>query len=253
MNRFSTVLLGAVTSLVLGCGVGVSDDAARSSQALQGVDDNGTVLTVVPSATVVSCTAAGTANVAFSGTLSTNGSVDSVEVTASVDGAAPVLLQTIQPQDFTHDGRTKTAPYAASLSLTNGSYATELCFTQSGAQGRTPKKVCAPSETVTVACVATCADVEPFGNLVGNPSLCKGNGPPNIPVHVRGDFGDAATLTISGPNGFTHAAAMRHAGDSCNYQYNWANTSDGGAGTYAFTVEGNGRQLVFSADLHCAN
>lgn len=250
-RRLPRLSLAAVASLLVGCGTELSDDLRSSSQAIGA--NNGTALSVAVSATAVNCTSSSGADVVFSGVLTTTGSVDSTLITASVDGGARQLLHTIQPQDFVHQqGGDKTAAYSVTLPLTNGSYNVELCFTQSGSQGREPKEVCAPVEAIAVACATSCSAMEPFGNLVGNPSLCKGKGPPHVPVHVRGDFGENATVTISGPNGFTHQGAMNHAGDSCNYHYNWANASNGGAGTYTFTVDGDGNQLVFTADLHCA-
>jgi hypothetical protein len=159
----------------------------------------------------------------------------------------------IQPQDYSHEGRIKTAGYALSVSLPNGEHTVQVCFTQSGAQGREPKTTCAAPVTVIVDCAPdnVCEGQQPFGNLVGNPSLCNGNGPPHIPVHVRGDFVEAPALTISGPDGFTHSASMNHAGESCNYHYNWDPASNGGAGTYTFTVAGNGNTLSFTAQLRC--
>jgi hypothetical protein len=84
----------------------------------------------------------------------------------------------------------------------------------SGAQGREPKEFCTAPITVVVAC-DTCAKEGPFGDIVGNPDLCNGNGPPHIPVHVSGDLGDSAALAIDGPGGYHLDATMDHAGDSC--------------------------------------
>ena len=168
-----------------------------------------------------------------------------------VDGGTATQVGVIEPQDFTGDGRDKTADYSVSLSLDSGTHEVVLCFTQSGAQGRKPKEFCTAPITVVVAC-DTCAKEGPFGDIVGNPDLCNGGGPPHVPVHVSGDLGDSAALAIDGPNGYHLDATMDHAGDSCIYQFNWDTTGNGGAGTYSFTVTGaNGTSLSFTADLKC--
>lgn len=263
MTTLRTLLLGALVVLFTACGgsAGQGEGGATGSgnQSTLNVGDEfptdeGTALSVTASVAGQTCTSETQAQVSFSGTVSTTGSVDSVIITAKVDAADAVTLDTLEPQDFTHDGRDKTATYSVSLDLTNGTHTVVLCFTQSGAQGREPKTTCADPLTVTVDCAPknVCEDAAPFGDVVGNPSLCNGKAPNHVPVHVRGDFGDAPTLSISGPNGFTFATEMMHAGDSCNYQYNWATDgNNGGAGTYAFTVTGNGHTLTFSAELHC--
>jgi hypothetical protein len=229
-----------------------SQQAVKAGAAARG-EDQGTSLSATAATTATTCTSEEEAQVDIGGTVTSTGSVDSVIITVSVDGGAPAQMGLIQPQDYSHDGRIKTASYSLSLSLPNGEHTIQVCFTQSGSQGREPKTVCAAPVTVVVDCAPdnVCEGQEPFGNLVGNPSLCTGRGPPHIPVHVRGDFGEDASLTISGPGGFTHSAAMNHAGESCVYQYNWDAGSNGGAGTYTFTVAGNGRTLSFTAALSC--
>lgn len=189
--------------------------------------------------------------VIIGGTLTTTGSVDSVEIRASIDGGEEDLVGLILPQDFVHDGRIKTAEYAVTISLPSGTHSVEICFYQSGSQGREPKQTCADPVTVVVDCEANCRGTGFFGDLVGNPSLCRGNGPPHIPVHVKGDLGDAPSLFISGPNSYTHQATMNHAGESCVYQYNWDTEGNGGAGQYTFTVTGNSNTFTFTATLHC--
>ncbi len=219
-----------------------------------GRDDQGTSLSATAAVAGTTCNSDGAgAQVDLTGTVSTTGSVDSVVITAAIDGGAPAQVGFLSPQDFVHDGRNKTATYSVSLSVPNGEHTLLMCFTQSGSQGREPKTTCAAPLTVIIDCApdSVCEDQEPFGNLVGNPSLCTGRGPPHIPVHVRGDFGEEPSLTIAGPSGFTHSAAMNHAGESCNYHYNWDAESNGGAGTYTFTVSGNGHTLSFTAELYC--
>jgi hypothetical protein len=219
-------------------------------------EDNGTELTATAEVTGTTCTSETEAQVSLGGVVSTTGSVDSVIITAAIDGGDRVELTTLDPQDFEHDGRNKTATYAVSVALPNGTHTVEICFTQSGSQGREPKTTCATPVTVVVDCAPeqnVCADAEPFGDIVGNPSLCKGNGTPHVPVHVRGDFGEEAVIRISGPNGFSLTGAMNHAGESCNSHYNWdtQDNNHGGTGTYTFTVTGNGQTLTFTAELQC--
>lgn len=258
--RLKTLAVCSALSLLAACG-GVEQetetlpDLAQHAQEVKagGRTDQGTSLSATAAATAITCTSEEEAQVDLAGTVTTTGSVDSVIITAAVDGGAPVEMGLIRPQDFEHDGRIKTAAYALSLSLPNGEHSIQVCFTQSGSQGREPKMTCAAPVVVVVDCAPdnVCEGEEPFGNLVGNPSLCTGRGPPHIPVHVRGDFGEAPALTISGPEGFGHSAAMNHAGESCNYQYNWDAEANGGAGTYTFTVTGNGHTLSFTAELAC--
>lgn len=244
--------------LLFGCGP-IGSGASSQSNARAAVaastattqTDDGTALSATAQLDSVTCSK-GNGTAALSGTVSTTGSVDSVEISAQVDGGAAANVGVIEPQAFQHDGRVKTAAYAVNVSLADGTHQVTLCFTQSGAQGRTPKQVCAAPVSVSVACEASsCAGMEPFGDLVGNPSLCRGNGPPHIPVHVKGDFGDAPTLEISGPGEYGESVSMNHAGQSCVYQYNWDTRGNGGAGTYTFSVTGNGQTLRFTADLEC--
>jgi len=246
-------------SFLAACGTTQEEETQELSQRADEVKtaargtDNGTSLSATAAVTANTCTSEEEAQVDLGGVVTTTGSVDSVIITAAVDGGAPVQMGLIRPQDFAHDGRIKTASYALSLSLPNGEHTVQVCFTQSGSQGREPKATCAAPVTVVVDCAPdnVCEGTEPFGNLVGNPNLCNGNGPPHIPVHVRGDFGESPSLTISGPGGFSHSAVMNHAGESCNYHYNWNTSPHGGAGTYTFTVTGNGQTLSFTAALRC--
>lgn len=225
--------------------------STASSHVTRQQDDDGTALTATATAGAPVCRADGTAQVTLTGTVTSTGSVDSVEITAAVDGGAATQVGTIEPQDFSGSGRDKTADYSVSLSLDSGTHEIVLCFLQSGAPGREPKQFCTAPITVVVAC-EDCTKEGPFGDIVGNPNLCNGNGPPHVPVHVRGDFGDTAALAIDGPGGYHLDATMDHAGNSCIYQYNWDTAGNGGAGTYTFTVTGaNGKTLTFTADLKC--
>jgi hypothetical protein len=193
----------------------------------------------------------GTGSVTIEGTLTTTGSVDSVEITASVNGATATLVGTIEPQDFTHEGRIKWAPYSITIDgLPNGTDTVQVCFDQSGSQGREPKHTCADVVVVVVNC-SVCSGTGFFGDLVGNTNLCQGNGPPHIPVHVKGDLGESPALTITGPNGYSFHAFMNHSGESCVYQYNWDTAGNGGAGDYTFAVSGGGNSYSFTATLRC--
>lgn len=261
MSARRTILsMCCALSLLAACGVPTDEEQGlelqQSQEAVKAAargEDNGTSLSATAANTATTCTSEEAAQVDIGGTLTSTGSVDSAIITVSVDGGEATQMGIIQPEDFSHDGRIKTASYALSLSLANGEHSVQVCFTQSGSQGREPKQVCAAPVTVVVDCAPdnVCEGMEPFGNLVGNPSLCTGRGPPHIPVHVRGDFGEDPALTIAGPEGFSFSAAMNHAGESCVYQYNWDAESNGGAGTYTFTVTGNGHTLSFTAELAC--
>lgn len=243
------------------CGVDMEEQAPSLGQHTAAIKaastggDQGTSLSATSGVTATTCTSEEAAQVDIAGTVTSTGSVDSVIITASIDGGEATQMGIIEPDDFSHDGRTKTASYSLSVSLANGDHTVQVCFTQSGSQGREPKQSCAEPITVSIDCAPdnVCAAQEPFGDLVGNPSLCTGHGPPHIPVHVRGDFGEDPALTISGPEGFSFSATMNHAGESCVYQYNWDAESNGGAGTYTFTVTGNGNSLTFTAELSCVS
>jgi hypothetical protein len=155
-------------------------------------------------------------------------------------------------------GRTKTFDGTFTTSgLPNGDYTLEVCAAQNGANGNPGKAVC-QSETITVSCGAvapSCAS-GPFGEVVGNPQL-KQQAP--VEINFRGDFGDSAVLTITGPNGgFTEPASINRDGNSCNYHANWKLNDpyrggdiygNDGPGTYVITVTGNGHALTFQATI----
>lgn len=214
-------------------------------------DDNGTELSARATAGGPTCSGTSGGTVPVSGTVTTTGAVDSVNITASIDGNTATQVGTILPQDFSHEGRYKTANYSVSVTVPNGTHVVEMCFIQSGSQGREPKKVCV-TISVTVSCESFCEAQGVFGNIVGNRNLCNGNGPPHIPVHVKGEFGGSAALTITGPGHYTHSATLWRAGDSCVYHYNWDTEGNGGAGTYSFHAVGeNGAVYDFTAQLSC--
>lgn len=228
-----------------------SPEAGRGGSALIQRTDQGTEI-FAGTATVVDQTCNnGTGSVTIEGTLTTTGSVDSAEITASINGGTATQVGVIDPQDFVHDGRVKTASYSVTIdNLPNGTDTIEVCFTQSGSQGREPKHTCADVVVVVVDC-SLCSGTGFFGDLVGNPNLCQGNGPPHIPVHVKGDLGDMPALLITGPNGYSFHAFMARSGESCVYQYNWDTEGNGGAGQYTFTVTGGGHTYSFTATLKC--
>lgn len=249
------LLAVACTAGMAGCssvpGNASSDEVQYEADTLYTPADNGTEI-FAGTAVVVDETCDGeTGTVTIGGTLTTTGSVDSVEIRASIDGGEQTLVGIIDPQDFEHDGRIKTAQYSVTISLPNGTHTVAICFYQSGSQGRDPKQTCAEPVVVVVDCGSDCKGTGFFGDLVGNPSLCRGNGPPHIPVHVKGDLGDAPALTITGPNAYTHQATMARSGESCVYQYNWDTAGNGGPGQYTFAVSGGGNSYSFTATLHC--
>lgn len=207
-------------------------------------------LTLITGAAEPACLDVASALIGFSGSVITTGGIGPTTITASIDGGVASTTNTLTARDWVHDGRTKTAAYAFTLQVPNGTHTVTVCVDQPGSDTSPANHTCATVE-VTVACATACGDAEPFGDIASNPSLCRGNGPPHVPVHVRGDFGDAPSLDITGPGGYAHAAAMRHAGESCNYHYNWDTAGNGGAGTYRFHVAGNGHTLDFTADLRC--
>jgi len=244
--RSALALAVACVAWMAGCTALETDGSALVDRS-----DQGTELFAATAVETGQTCNGDTGTVTIQGTLSTTGSVDSAEIRASIDGAAETLEGIIQPQDFIHDGRLKVAPYTITIDLPSGTHTVEVCFYQSGSGGRPPKSTCAPILTVVVDCSNSCRGTGFFGDLVGNPSLCKGKGPPHIPVHVKGDLGDAPALSISGPNGYTHQATMDRSGQSCVYQYNWDTVGNGGPGQYTFTVSGGGGTYSFTATLHC--
>lgn len=214
--------------------------------------DSGTRLSVVMGDPVVTCNEAGTgAAVEVVYTVVSTASADSAVVTADLDGAT-TTLGTIASGNvnggggWTFSGRTKSADGTYANALDNGTYALTICATQSGAQGRLPKQACSITATVVVNCTSPdpCASVAPFGDLVGNPSLCKGN---TTPIHWKGSFGDNAWVTITFPDSSTHVVDMSRSGESCVYQGRWDSVNaNGGPGSYSFKMEGGGNTNVFS-------
>ena len=253
------VVLAALSGC-MGGSDGTTENVETTLQAAKpGGDDNGTELSATAEASAPVCLDSDTATVNIAGLLTTTGAVDSAEITLSIDGGPAAPMGTIEPDDFVHDGRVKNAPYSLDLTLANGTYSIDVCFTQSGSPGREPKTVCAPTVILTIDCTddpgeADCKKEGVFGDLVGNPVLCSGGGTPHVPVHLRGDFGEIVAIGVAGPNDFVLEDIMNHAGNSCIYQFNW-DTRDGfhgGPGSYTFTFVGdNGNHYEFTRDLYC--
>jgi len=228
--------------------------ATRVRAVSPAIGDNGTSLSVIAGPPTVTCDPSGLfATVTANYTVVSTGSADSAVMVASF-GGHDYALPTIASGNvtggggWTISGRTKTAEGTFTTTTTNGTYTLSICATQSGAGGRDSKTACSAPVTVTVNCTVTdpCASGGVFGEVPANKNLCKANG--HIEVQFRGNFGDVATLVISGPGGFTLSTGVDRAGDSCNYHYNWDPAANMAAGSYTFTVNGD---LTFSADLVC--
>ncbi len=130
----------------------------KATSPLEEQLDNGTRLSASPVGTA-RCDGEGNASVTFTGTVTTTGSVDSVELVASIDGAEDLQVGEIDPQDFIHRGRFKDAAYSVSVPVPAGEHEVVLCFTQSGAQGREEKQACAAPVVVDVeACPPPATD-----------------------------------------------------------------------------------------------
>lgn len=114
-------------------------------------DDNGTRLSASPVG-ATRCEGEGAPSVNITGTVTTTGSVDSVELIASIDGAEGTVVGDIDPQDFVHRGRFKDAAYTVRVSVPAGQHTLTMCFVQSGAQGREEKQVCAEAISLDVGC-----------------------------------------------------------------------------------------------------
>lgn len=218
----------------------------------------------VDPATEMVCSSDGSgATVTFEWTLTSTGSADSAVLTGSIDGGATFALPGVASGNVTNGGgwtfagRMKTADGSyTSEPLANGEHTFTVCATQSGANGTAAKTTCS-TQTVTVNCQSSdpCAKAEKFfGELVGNTNLCQGNG--NIEVQFGGNFGENATLTITDQsNSIVRMATVPRNGGSCTYHYNWTDPqgdTDEVAGTYTFTVTGNGKEVVGSEVLSCS-
>jgi hypothetical protein len=223
----------------------------------------GTTMTLTFGTPAVTCTSNGGSVTATYTVATTAGDGASVTETLTLNGnevashAFTIASGNIlNGGGWTFAGRTKTYDGTFSASgLANGSYILEVCAVQNGANGNPGKSAC-QSETVVVSCGSidpACAS-GPFGEVVGNRNISVQAA---AQVNFRGDFGDAATLDITGPNGFSAEAIINRDGNSCNYHANWKFTNSSGAdifgndgpGTYTLVVTGNGHSLTFWATL----
>jgi hypothetical protein len=139
-------------------------------------DDNGTRLTA-SQVGAARCDDAGNPSVTLSGLVTTTGSVDSVELVASVDGAEDVLVGEIAPQAFIHRGRFKDAPFSVSVPVPAGQHEVTLCFVQSGAQGREEKQACSAPVAIDVTACQPAADGGSGGPGGGGGPTDGGSGP----------------------------------------------------------------------------
>jgi hypothetical protein len=214
--------------------------------------DNGTRLYALAEAASIQCISETQALVEFKTTIVSSGSVDSAEIHTYINGESDGISGWIEPQDFEHQGRYKGAEDNFSSVMDNGEHSVFSCYVQSGARGRKEKATCSDGNNFTVDCAPKnpCADVEVFGNIIGNKNLCAGNA---LPIHVKGDFGEIAVITISNGKFSTSISASR-SGESCVYQAKYLPQADGnaGAGEYTFDMVGeNGAEFNFSATLKC--
>lgn len=214
--------------------------------------NNGTKLTAASAAASIQCIDSNSALVDISTTVTSSGSVDSAAIRTSIDGNTAATTGWIEPQDFVHNGRYKTAVASFSQVFENGSHTVSSCYVQSGSDGRITKQTCAATSSFSVDCAPAdpCADTEVFGNIIGNGNLCGGQA---IPIHVKGSFGEGGSLVIT-KDGFSTSIPFERSGNSCVYQAQYRPGSDGnaGAGVYSFTLVGdNDAAYSFSANLKC--
>jgi len=160
---------------------------------------------------------------------------------------------------WTVAGRTKTFDGVFhATNLTDGDYTLQVCVTEAGSNGNPAKTVC-ESQAFTVNCaelvINPCANEAPFGEVVGNTHISHTS---SVQIQFAGDFGDYASIEITGDNNFYAATTVNRNGDSCNYHVNWKFTNENGAdlygtpqpGVYSAKVTGNGKTLQFAIVLH---
>jgi hypothetical protein len=132
------------------------DEYGTTAQGVStGADDNGTRLSVSIDETAFVCDEDGkSAAVSVDFTVTSTAAADSAELTASIDGGADLAIGTIESgaAGWTFDGRTKTADGSATFSLSEGTHTIVICATQSGANGRLPKRSCSVAAVVDVEC-----------------------------------------------------------------------------------------------------
>ncbi len=272
MRRCGALLLFAFFG---GCAFSSSHSDVEST-ATATVIINGTGAALSPSVGIITlrCDPEGGARVELKGRL-TSTSTGQVSVSASACGSVHQVLGTVGSSAFASASASSSAEakfeadYAMPLRLgPTGTHALVLCFVQEAGNG-TGNFVCSESFDLESLCDEpavpgeetpggtipvgdkSCADAALFGGLVGSPSLCTGKGDVHIPVHARGSFGEVPELTITGPSGYEHRAVMKHSGESCNYQYTWDASQNGGAGDYTFAITGARQTHSFTRALSC--
>ena len=162
----STLVVAAVAIAAI-----VAAPAVRAAST--GTNDTGTKLSVTIEAE--DGDTCGEVDVHYS-VLST-AAADAATVEASVDGVVdPTLATTIASGNvadgggWTFTGRTKTAEGEFAVSLSEGSHTIEVCATQKGSGGRTPKTVCQDAEVA----VDGCLPIDVCDGLGGCISACQG-------------------------------------------------------------------------------
>jgi hypothetical protein len=201
------------------------------------------------------CTGDGTALVNFSGILTSTAAKAPADVYVTIDGVTSPLDE-IDPQQFSGKGTTKTHAWSYPIPLSDGSHDVQLCFEQPA--GNIRMTACTDVFLVVVSCAddASACTETPFGETIGNQNMCSGKGNLSVNINAKGDFGDDAEVTIeaiSGGAGFTTLTRpIPHSGQSCVYHDRWSPKDDGAsAGTYRFTVNGNGKSVTWTANLFC--
>jgi hypothetical protein len=133
------------------------------------------------------------------------------------------------------------------IALCGAAFSLAACGTESSASNQF-------DEATNGNGASTCQGVT-FSGSTGGQALCNVDSgkpvPTSIQVNVTGPFGGPAVLHIDGPNGFSTSIPMTKDSGPCAYRANFDATKNGGAGTYTFTVEGNGNTASFTDDLHC--
>lgn len=279
-NMSRCVLALALLPFLVGCVFSSSHAEAHSNASATVIINGSSALSPIVSVIVVRCEPTGGASFEVQGEIEATAK-SSVTISASACGSGHEVLGTVSAEAFASAGADAKvrASYAVPMRMRLGAHAVVLCYTRKNGDG-TGSYVCSREFDLDSKCPPegdpdggaglpagptpggtpsdvplegeqSCRDVAAFGELVGSPSLCTGGGPLHIPVHVRGSFGEAPALTITGPNGYSHQAQLGHSGTSCNYQYNWSTEGNGGSGQYTFAVSGAGRSYSFSASLSC--
>jgi hypothetical protein len=229
-------------------GMTVATGAAHAAST--GTNDKGTSLSVLVDDPVVTCAAGGgSATVDITYSVASTAAADAASITlqiigdaSSIDAAAIASGCVADGGDWTCNGRTKTADRSYSTTLANGTYTIQICATQNGSGGRLPKTACSQIKNITVDCPvelpAPACPSSYFGEFSGNTNLCNGS---PIQVNFTGDFGETATLNITGPD-YSDTISVDRDGDSCNYHASWDANGPGKPvaihGEYTFTVNG---------------